>query len=103
MQNVSLKSQNDHKKLNPAPPRGDEAGFATLAQSIGELDDSIEKSLAQNGFWPTLWHGLVGAVGSVIGTTIAITLFVLLLQKLTGVPFVGHYVTKIIQGVQQNK
>jgi hypothetical protein len=74
-----------------------------LVKSIDQLDDSIEQSLAQQGFWPTLWRGIVGALGGIIGTAIALTIIVLLLQKLTGVPFVGNYVTKIVQDIQQNK
>lgn len=74
-----------------------------LDRSIDQLDDTLEKSLEVHGVWPTFGRGIIGALGAAIGGALVITAIVYILQGLTGVPFIGHYVDRLIQGVQQNK
>lgn len=74
-----------------------------LDDTIDHLDRTLEKSIKSHGFLPTFLRGVIGAVGAAIGGALVIAILVYVLQGLTDAPFVGGYVDKLLNMVQQNK
>lgn len=74
-----------------------------LDNDIAELDTTLERTLKSHGIWPTFFRGIIGALGAAIGATLVIALIVFILQKLAGVPFVGDYISTLLNEIQQNK
>lgn len=48
-------------------------------------------------------YGVSRGFGIVIGGTIFVSLFVILLHKLGGIPFIGKYVSHIVELIRQGK
>ncbi len=74
-----------------------------LTDAIEDLDETLEKSLKAQGYWPAFFRGAVGAVGAAIGATLILGLIILVLQKLADAPIIGHYILNILNQLQQGK
>ncbi len=75
----------------------------SLEDDVEAMDTTLEKSIKAQGYLQTFFRGVAGAVGAAIGATVIIGLIVYILQKLAGVPFIGHFILNILQQLQQGK
>ena len=84
-------------KPTPTP----ESPSADLIDALHELKTSVDSSNRANTFWPTLMRGVVGSLGAVLGATIVIAIVIFILQKLSGVPFVGQLFQLLLHTLQR--
>lgn len=92
---MEQKQPTDTKKLTEA--------IEDLETDIEDLDQTLEQSLKAQGTFPTFMRGVIGSLGALIGATLVIGLLVYILQKLAGVPFIGHYILTLLNQLQQGK
>ena len=83
------------------PPYTDK-DYERLGRQVDHLIKSYKVQTLPQQVWRSFVTGVFGGLGGIIGATLMVALVLALLQHITGVPFVGHYVDNLRQTIQSH-